>query len=112
MLVFKVFLHQDNVQIHHSYARFRSVYLGSAVNKNNNVSLEIKRRIVLANRCYFGLSKHFRDKALSRATKIQLYQTLIQPVLLYGAEAWVMSQADETALGVVECYKAIGNKAI
>ena len=78
------------------------IYLGSAINKNNNVSLEIKRRIVLANRCYFGLSKHFRDKALSRATKIQLYQTLIQPVLLYGAEAWVMSQADETALGVFE----------
>ena len=43
-----------------------------------------------------------RYKALSRATKIQLYQTLIQPVLLYGAEAWVMSQADETALGVFE----------
>ena len=52
------------------------IYLGSAENKNNNVSLEIKRRIVLANRCYFGLSKRFRDKALSRATKIQLYQTL------------------------------------
>ena len=78
------------------------IYLGSAVNTNNNVSLEIKRRIVLANRCYFGLSKHFRDKALSRATKIQLYQTLIQPVLLYGSECWAMSQTDETALGVFE----------
>ena len=91
-----------NVGNHNFEAVEEFIYLGSAINKNNNVSLEIKRRIVLANRCYFGLSKHFRDKALSRATKIQLYQTLIQPVLLYGAEAWVMSQADETALGVFE----------
>ena len=78
------------------------IYLGSAVNKNNDVSLEIKRRIVLANGCYLGLSKYFRDKALSKETKIMLYRSLIQPVLLYGAEAWVMTQADESALGVFE----------
>ena len=78
------------------------IYLGSAVNKNNDVSLEIKRRIVLANRCYFALSNHFRDKALSRTTKLQLYRTLIRPVLLYGSETWVISQADETSLRVFE----------
>ncbi|XP_043064519.1 uncharacterized protein LOC122320475 [Drosophila ficusphila] len=54
------------------------IYLGTAVTGNNNVSLEIKRRITLANRCYFGL------------------------VLLYGAEAWTVTQPDAAALEVFE----------
>lgn len=78
------------------------VYLGTAVNSENNVSLEIKRRITLANRCYFGLSRQMNNKALSRKTKITLYKTLIIPVLLYGAEAWTMTQSDAAALGVFE----------
>jgi hypothetical protein len=28
------------------------------------------------------------------------YKTLIKPVLMYGAEAWVLSKADESCLGV------------
>ena len=78
------------------------VYLGTAINQDNNISLEIKRRIALANRCYFGLSKQLRSKALSRKTKLTLYNTLILPVLTYGAESWTVSVADAAALGVFE----------
>ena len=63
------------------------VYLGSAVNAENNTSAEIKRRITLANRCFFGLRKQLSGKVLSRGTKVLLYKTLIIAVLLYGAEA-------------------------
>ena len=56
----------------------------------------------MANRCYFGLSKQFKNKAVSRQTKITLYKTLILPVLLYGSEAWVLAKADEAVLGVFE----------
>lgn len=38
------------------------IYPGSVVNTNNNISFDTKRRIVIANRYYFGLNKHFRDK--------------------------------------------------
>ncbi|XP_020806218.1 uncharacterized protein LOC110182509 [Drosophila serrata] len=78
------------------------IYLGSAISGTNDVSLEIKRRITLANRCYFGLSRHFNSRALSRPTKITLYRTLILPVLLYGAECWTVVQSDAAALGVFE----------
>ena len=78
------------------------VYLGTSINTNNNVSLEIKRRITLANRCYFGLSRQLRSRALSRRTKLTLYKSLIMPVLLYGAEAWTMTNTDEKALGAFE----------
>ncbi|XP_054086050.1 putative uncharacterized transposon-derived protein F52C9.6 isoform X2 [Zeugodacus cucurbitae] len=78
------------------------VYLGTSINNTNNVSLEIQRRITLANRCYFGLSRQLKSKVLSRRTKIKLYKSLIIPVLMYGAEAWTMTTSDETTLGVFE----------
>ena len=39
------------------------VYLGSSINTDNDISLEIRRRITLANRCYFGLIKQLSKKA-------------------------------------------------
>ncbi|XP_054089770.1 LINE-1 retrotransposable element ORF2 protein isoform X1 [Zeugodacus cucurbitae] len=78
------------------------VYLGTSINNTKNVSLEIQRRITLANRCYFGLSRQLNSKVLYRRTKIKLYKSLIIPVLLYGAEAWTMLTSDETTLGVFE----------
>ena len=78
------------------------IYLGTAINANNDVSLEIKRRVTLANRCYFGLNKQLRNRDLSRATKLTLYKTLILPVLLYGAEAWTLTRNDAAVLRVFE----------
>ena len=39
------------------------IYLGTAINKTDDISFEIWRRIVMANRCYYGLSKQFKSKA-------------------------------------------------
>ena len=62
----------------------------TAVTTKNDVSLEIKRRITFANRCYYGLNGQLSNRDLSRTTKLILYKTLILPVLLYGAEAWIL----------------------
>ena len=78
------------------------IYLGTSINDQNDVSLEIKRRITLANRCYYGLSKQFSSRAFSRRTKITLYKSLILPVLLYGAEAWTLRTTEKQMLGAFE----------
>lgn len=49
----------------------------------------------------YMLREHFIDKGISYKIKIQLYQTRIQTVLLYGAESWVFSQA------VFERYESV-----
>ena len=56
------------------------VYLGSSINTDNDISLQNRRRITLANGCYFGLRKQLSKKALSWRTKICLYKSLILPV--------------------------------
>ena len=69
---------------------------------NNDVSLEVQRRIQTANRCFFGLRKQLQSRHLSRATKYTIYNTLIRPVLLYGNETWVLTRREENQLLVFE----------
>jgi hypothetical protein len=78
------------------------VYLGFLVTPNNNVSLEIQRRIQTANRCFFELRKQLQSRHLSRSTKNSIYKTLIRPVLLYGSETWVLTRREENQLLVFE----------
>jgi len=78
------------------------MYLGSLINVNNDNSAEIKKRILMANKGFYGLKRQFRSHFLSIKNKIKLYKTLIRPVLVYGSETWVLSKSDEAILGVFE----------
>ncbi|CAK1578640.1 unnamed protein product [Parnassius mnemosyne] len=78
------------------------VYLGSLLTDNNDVSSEISRRIMAANKCYFGLLRYLRSKLLSRSIKLLLYKTLLRPILTYGSECWVLSKKDENSSMVFE----------
>lgn len=57
---------------------------------------------VLANRRYFGLSREFKNRAHYPRTNVKLYNTLIPPVLLYGAETCLRAKAGEAILDVFE----------
>ena len=76
------------------------MYLGTFITTDNNTSAEIKNRIALANRSYFGLVNILKAKNIYRKYKVIIYKTLIKPVLMFGAETWVLSKADELRLGV------------
>jgi hypothetical protein len=43
-----------------------------------------------------------KAKNINRKYKVVIYKTLIKPVLMHGAETWVLSKADELRLGVFE----------
>lgn len=48
------------------------------------MSLEIKRRIMAANRCFFGLIKYMKSSLISRKTKTSLYKTSIHTMLIFA----------------------------
>jgi sorting nexin-29 len=77
-------------------------YLGSLVDVNNNNSVEIRKIILLANKCFYGLKRQFRSQFVSIQNKVKLYKTLMRPVLAYGSETWVLSKSDEIILRVFE----------
>ena len=73
------------------------------VNKMNNRSVEVKAELTMANRAYYWLQNHMKSRIISRNTKTLLYKTLIRPVLIYGADTWVLSKQDEHHLSIFEC---------
>jgi hypothetical protein len=70
------------------------LYLGMLISNDNRVQKEIQKHILAGNRTYFAVSL-FRNRLLSRATKIQLHKTLIRPIVVYGAETWTMTKKEE-----------------
>ena len=81
---------------HMTFKRVNSfVYLGTLITADNNISAEI-------NRSYFGMVNMLKTKNMNRKHKLIIYKTLIRPVVMYGAETWVLSKADDSRLGVFE----------
>jgi hypothetical protein len=78
------------------------IYLGTLISNDNSVQKEIQRRILASNRTYFAAISLFRNRLLSRATKIRLYKTLIRPVVTYGAKTLTMTKKEEKALLIFE----------
>ena len=74
----------------------------SLINVNNDNSAEIKKRILIGNKGFYGLKRQFRSQFLCIKNKIKLYKTLIRRVLVHGSETWVVSKFDEIILGVFE----------
>jgi hypothetical protein len=92
--------------IHISYYNFerisRFVYLGSLVNATNDIKEEVSKRIQNANRCYYGLLKHFKSRLLTRETKCRLHTMLLRPVLTYASQTWTLTQSDIAHLNTFE----------
>jgi hypothetical protein len=88
---------------HMTFERVNSfMYLRTLITADDNISAEIKNRITLANRSYFGMANMLKAKNINRTHKVIIYKTLIKPVLMYGVETWVLSKADKLHLGVFE----------
>jgi hypothetical protein len=60
------------------------IYLGTLISNDISVQKEIQRRILASNRTYFAAISLFRNRLLSRATKIRLCKTLIRPVVTWN----------------------------
>lgn len=70
--------------------RFKRVshfnYLGSILTNDNTIKTDIDIRLKKGNNCYYGLGKVLNAKTVSRNLKVQIYMTLIHPVMLYNSE--------------------------
>lgn len=86
-------------------------YLGSIIRSRSiAASTDISHRLGLATSAFGSLAWCiWRKKALSVVTKVRLYRTLILPILLYGAETWVLLDADLKKLEVFQmrCLRRI-----
>ena len=78
------------------------IYLGTNLNENNLVEVEIIKRLQAGNRAYYGCINLLGSRRLSRSTKLRIYNAVIRPVVTYGCEAWTIRKSDNMRLEVFE----------
>jgi hypothetical protein len=67
--------------------------LGSIVNVSNAIEEEIKERIVLGTKAYYANLKFFKNRLVTKQSKLKLYRTAIRPVVPYASETRVLKEA-------------------
>ncbi|KAI5720190.1 hypothetical protein M8J77_003158 [Diaphorina citri] len=67
-------------------------YLGININEENRIDPEINCRMNNASRSLYSMNNVLKSKRISKNAKLKIYNTIIQPVLLYGSETWPLKQ--------------------
>ena len=74
---------QDNIIVVEKF-----VYLGIELNYNAKLKTAINVISNQAIRIMFGLKKMYKFELMDIASKLQLFDSVIIPILLYGCEIW------------------------
>jgi len=77
-------------------------YLGTTLKYQNSNQEEINSRLKSANACCHSMQNHLSSSLLSKNIKINIYKTIILPVVLYGCETWSLTLMEERRLKVFE----------
>jgi hypothetical protein len=77
-------------------------YLGNVINEEGKICECIKDRIQAGNRVYAANNHMLKSKIIRIAVKMQIYKTLIRPVVTYESETWKLTKSDENLLRIFE----------
>jgi hypothetical protein len=78
-------------------------YVGTILTNKNEIRPETEKRITNATRAYYALLLLLvNSHSVLRAEKIEIYKTLIRPVVTYRAEAWTLNKDIIKKLSVFE----------
>ena len=78
------------------------VYLGGLINADGSNEKDIQRRIGRTSQAFGIMNRIWRSRELTKKTKIKIYETMIQPIFLYGSECWTMRKQDEKRILTAE----------
>ena len=78
-------------------------YLGIMISGDGRTEVEIRSRIGKAARVIRVLNEPvWKQKELSRKTKMKVYNAVVVPTLVYGSETWVLNKHQESAIQATE----------
>ena len=80
------------------------VYLGQKITEDGKNEEEIKKRIEQARKTFNSMREVLTARRLGMSTKLQLVNTFVWSVLLYGSETWTLTKALEQRLRAFELW--------
>ncbi|KAK6967526.1 hypothetical protein BgiMline_027350 [Biomphalaria glabrata] len=63
-------------------------YLGSILDHHGRTDADVRTCIGKARAAFHQMKNTWGSREISTTTKIRLFNTIVQPILLYGAETW------------------------
>ena len=84
-------------------------YLGSTISRSGDMSPELNNRLGRAASTFNNLLPIMRQKSIRLSTKLAIYRAAVITTLLYGAEAWNTTVAEEKRLAAfhTRCLRRI-----
>jgi len=79
---------------------WKSSNVGTTLTNQNSIQEEIKSRLKSGNACYHSVQNRLSSSLILKNLKIQIYRTIILPVVLYGCETWSLILREERRLRV------------
>jgi hypothetical protein len=76
--------------------------LGSILNADNKINIEIAEIIAKGNKAYYANAKVIKLKFLKKNAEIKKYKTMIRPVVTYSSQTWTLPAKDENNLSIFE----------
>jgi hypothetical protein len=52
-------------------------------------------QLAKGNKCYYALNNLIKSKNISRSTKLNIYRTIIRPIVMYASETWRLRKLEE-----------------
>ena len=80
------------------------VYLGSTITNAGGCEDEIRRRCAMTRSSVEKLTKIWKDRRITRNTKVRLMRCLVFPIFLYGAETWTLRKQDRRKIDALEMW--------
>ena len=77
-------------------------YLGVDIAANGRMTEEIKHRVTEGMKMIGGLKRIWKERGVSKDMKLEMYNRIVVPTVLYGHECWVMNAEARRKLNVVE----------
>ena len=65
-------------------------------------SFQIKSGLKSRNACYYSVQNLLSSNLLYKSLKMEIYRTIILPIVLYGCETWSLTLKEEPRLRVFE----------
>jgi len=78
------------------------IYLGSQLNSKNLIKEKIRLGIQAGKRRLFAYKKLLKNEDLTAASKLQIYKSVIRPIVTYGSETWAMTVTEQIRLLIFE----------
>ncbi|PIK43880.1 endonuclease-reverse transcriptase [Apostichopus japonicus] len=79
-------------------------FLGSLIVDDGGCSQEIRRRLAMARSSAINLTDIWKDRGISRNTKIHMMNALVFPIATYGSETWALGAVDRKKIHAFEMW--------